>query len=193
MSKPMSEKPTERIDVRGVFGIDLPWPVRGFSHADEHVPVNEESFRFVPSATRAVLAGFMALDERLEAEGVLDPAERLMVGLMTAQHVECAYCQAALTREAQEAGADADMVTAILDNALPDRLRARALVQATRRILETHGRLPRAEIAHFARFGLDEAALLEVIAVIGEFTIATHANNLVRTRIDPEYRSADHG
>lgn len=143
------------------------------------------------TGNRAVLAGFMALDERLEAEGVLDPAERLMVGLITAQHVECPYCQAALSREAREAGADADIVTAILNNALPGHLRARALVQATQRLLETHGRLPRAEIAYFSRFGLDEEALLEVIAVIGEFTIATHANNLVRTRIDPEYRDAD--
>jgi len=145
------------------------------------------------TGNRAVLAGFMALDARLEAEGVLEPAERLMVGLITAQHMDCAYCRAALSREAQQAGADADIVTAILNNALPDRLRARALVQATQRILEAHGRLPRAEIAYFARFGLDEEALLEVIAVIGEFTIATHANNLVRTRIDPEYRGADHG
>jgi len=145
------------------------------------------------TGNRAVLAGFMALDERLEAEGVLAPEERLMVGLVTAQHVDCAYCRAALSQEAREAGAGTDIVAAILRNTLPDHLRARALVQATQRILETHGRVPRAEIAHFARFGLDEAALLEVIAVIGEFTIATHANNLVRTRIDPEYRSADHG
>ncbi|MDZ7709336.1 MAG: carboxymuconolactone decarboxylase family protein [Roseovarius sp.] len=145
------------------------------------------------TGNRAVLAGFMALDERLDAEGVLDPAERLMVGLITAQHVDCSYCQAALSREAREAGAEPEIVTAILRNALPNPLRARALVQATQRILETHGRLPRAEIAHFAGFGLDEEALLEVIAVIGEFTIATHANNLVRTRIDPEYRDAGQG
>ncbi len=142
------------------------------------------------NGNRAVLAGFMALDKRLEAEGVLAPAERLMVGLIAAQQLDCTYCQAALSKDAQEAGADADSVTAILHNRLPDHLRSRALVQATQRILETHGRLPNAEIAHFARFGLDEEALLEVIAVIGEFTIATHANNLVRTRIDPEYRGA---
>ena len=114
------------------------------------------------TGNRAVLAGFMALDSQLENDGVLTPAERLIVGLITATHVD-----------------------------VPDHLRYRALFQATQRLLVTHGRLPRAEIAHFARFGLDEAALLEVIAVIGEFTIATHANNLVRTRIDPEYRDAD--
>lgn len=41
------------------------------------------------TGNRAVLAGFMALDARLEAEGVLEPSERMMVGLITAQHVDC--------------------------------------------------------------------------------------------------------
>jgi alkylhydroperoxidase family enzyme len=143
------------------------------------------------SGNRAVLAGFLALDDRLEDEGVLEPNERLIVGLITAQHLDCGYCQAALSEEAKDAGTDADIITAILSHTAPSQPRARTLVDATQRILETHGRLPRAEIAHFSRNGLDEAALLEVIAVIGEFTIATQANHLMRTRIDPEYRGAD--
>jgi AhpD family alkylhydroperoxidase len=143
------------------------------------------------TGNRAVLAGFMALDGCLETEGALTPAERLLVGLITAQHFECAYCQSALSKEAKEAGADAAAVAAVLQNAVPHQMRARNLVLATQRILEMHGRLPKAEIAYFSRFDLDEEALLEVIGVVGEFTIATHANNLVRTRIDPEYRAAD--
>jgi alkylhydroperoxidase family enzyme len=143
------------------------------------------------TGNRAVLAGFMALDSHLESDGVLSLADRLIVGLVTAKHVDCAYCRAALSKEAKEAGAQADTLAAILGNTLPDRARCRALVQATQRLLDAHGRLPRAELSYFDRFGLDEAALLEVIAVIGEFTIATHANNLLRTRIDPDYRDAD--
>jgi uncharacterized peroxidase-related enzyme len=145
------------------------------------------------TGNRAVLAGFMALDDHLEADGVLTPVERLLVGLITAQHVNCGYCQAALSKEAQEAGAEADIVAAILSNTLPEHRRARALVQVSQRILETHGRLPHAERAHFKRLGLDDEALLEVIAVIGAFTIATHASNLVRTRIDPDYRNGPQG
>ncbi len=143
------------------------------------------------TGNHAVLAGFMALDEQLETEGRLAPAERLLVGLLTAQHLHCDYCQAALSKEAHAAGAGEDIVEAVLRNKLPQHLRMRCLIQATRRILETHGALPRAELAHFARNGLDERDLLEVIGVIGQFTIATHANNLVRTRIDPAYRCPD--
>lgn len=136
----------------------------------------------------AVLSGFVALDLKLEAHGRLTPAERLLVGLVTAREVDCAYCRAALSAEARAAGAAERIIEAILASDLPEDRRARALVEATTRILELHGRLPRAEIAHFSRHGLTEADLLEVISVVGLFTIATYANNLMRTRIDPEYR-----
>lgn len=139
----------------------------------------------------AVLAGWVALDEAIEADGVLSPVERMTVGILTAQHFDCAYCHSALVKEAQDAGACPDGIRAVNERRLPDDRRARMLMLATQRILETSGRLPRAEILHFARQGLDEAALLEIIAVVGEFTIATHANNLLRTRIDPEYRGAN--
>lgn len=137
----------------------------------------------------AVLSAFLALDSELEAHGRLTPAERLLVGLITAEHVECGYCQAALSKEAVEAGTPEPIVEALLDRGLPNDDRARTLAQAARRILELHGRLPSSEIAHFERRGLDEASLLEIIAVVGEFTIATYANHLKRTRLDPEYRS----
>lgn len=141
----------------------------------------------------AVVAGFIALDLELEAHGRLSPHERLLVGLLTAREVDCDYCRAALSKDARDAGAPAPTVAAILRDELPEDARARTLVQATRRVLELRGRLPKAEIAHFARQGLSQADLLEVISVVGLFTIATYANNLKRTRIDPEYRAAGTG
>lgn len=142
-------------------------------------------------ANPAVLSAFEALDGHLTENGRLTEAERMLVGLMTALESDCAYCRAALSKEARDAGAHDLSVRAVLSGALPDNPRERLLVQAARRIIELRGRLPRAEIAHFARQGLDEPSLLEVIAVVGEFVIATYANNLMRTRIDPEYRGAD--
>ena len=139
----------------------------------------------------AVLSGFEALDGQLTRNGTLTEAERMLVGLTTALESDCAYCRAALAKEARDAGASDPAVRAVLAGSLPADPRERLLVQAARRILELRGRLPRSEIAHFARQGLDGASLLEMIAVVGEFVIATYANNLMRTRIDPEYRGAD--
>lgn len=139
-------------------------------------------------ANPAVLSGFVALDLKLEAHGRLTPAERLLVGLITAREADCGYCRAALSKEARAAGAAEEIVDAIMGDALPDDGRGRHLALATTRVLALKGRLPRAEIAYFERRGLSETDLLEVISVVGLFTIATYSNNLMRTRIDPEYR-----
>ncbi len=158
---------------------------------DERNPEGVPNLFRTLKANPAVLSGFEALDGHLTENGRLTEAERMLVGLMTALESDCAYCRAALSKEARDAGAHDPSVRAVLSCELPENPRERLLVQAARRIIELRGRLPRSEIAHFARQGLDEPSLLEVIAVVGEFVIATYANNLMRTRIDPEYRGAD--
>ena len=134
-----------------------------------------------------VLAGFVHLDDKL-MNGTLDEGERLIVGLLTALENDCSYCRAALSKEAVEAGAPQEAVEAALTRARLDDDRMDALITATRRVLETRGRLPRAEIDWFARRGFGHAALVEIIGTVSEFTMATYANNLMRTRIDPEFR-----
>jgi len=139
----------------------------------------------------AALSGFIALDAKLGAHGCLSPKERILVGLITAREAGCSYCKAALSTEARAAGAPDETINAIIENDLPDDSRSQVLAQATARLLELSGRLPKAEIAYFRQRGLSESDLLEVISVVGLFTIATYANNLMRTRIDPEYREAE--
>ena len=134
-----------------------------------------------------VLAGFVHLDDKL-MKGTLDEGERLIVGLLTALENGCGYCRAALSKEAVEAGAAQEAVEAALTRARLDDERMDALITATRRVLETRGRLPKAEIDWFARRGFGRDTLVEIIGTVSEFTMATYANNLMRTRIDPEYR-----
>ena len=134
-----------------------------------------------------VLAGFVRLDDKL-MQGTLEEGERLIVGLLTALENGCDYCRAALSKEAVEAGAAREAVEAALTRARLDDERMDTLITATRRVLETRGRLPRAEIDWFSRRGFGHGTLVEIIGTVSEFTMATYANNLMRTRIDPEYR-----
>ena len=138
-----------------------------------------------------VLSGFVALDEKLMG-GVLTEGERMIVALLTAMEADCPYCVAAMTKEAVEVGAAQEAVEAALNRACAKDRRLDTLLTATRRIMETNGRLPRAEIAWFESRGFERDSLLEIIAVIAEFTMATYANNLLRTRIDPEFRGYGH-
>ena len=47
------------LNSRDTFGFDCPWPVRRFRDSSDHVPVNDEGYRFVPAVTLPILAGFM--------------------------------------------------------------------------------------------------------------------------------------
>ncbi len=57
-SKIMDSNPTEDISVREVFGIDSDMIVKGFSERANRVPVVDETYKFDPDTTLAILAGF---------------------------------------------------------------------------------------------------------------------------------------
>ncbi len=60
MSTTMSttDKPTEDIDVRGIFGVDTDMPVKGFAERCDRVPEIDSTYKFDPDTTLAILAGF---------------------------------------------------------------------------------------------------------------------------------------
>jgi len=57
-SKIMDSNPTEDISVREVFGIDSEMIVKGFSERANRVPEVDETYKFDPDTTLAILAGF---------------------------------------------------------------------------------------------------------------------------------------
>jgi cobaltochelatase CobS len=52
------EKPTEELSVRETFGIDTDMHVRGFASPGDRVPVVDQTYKFDPDTTLAILAGF---------------------------------------------------------------------------------------------------------------------------------------
>ena len=60
--------PTEDIRVREVFGIDTDMPVKGFAERGERVPDIDETYKFDPETTLAILASF-AHNRRLMIQG----------------------------------------------------------------------------------------------------------------------------
>ncbi|MBC6407258.1 MAG: cobaltochelatase subunit CobS [Rhodobacteraceae bacterium] len=51
-------QPTEHIPVRDEFGIDSDMVVRGFAHRRDRVPEIDQTYKFDPDTTLAILAGF---------------------------------------------------------------------------------------------------------------------------------------
>ncbi len=60
--------PDITIDARKVFGVDADFPVPAFSQRTEHVPDIDETYRFDPDTTLAILAGF-AFNRRVVVQG----------------------------------------------------------------------------------------------------------------------------
>ena len=54
----VARQPDIKISVRQTFGIDSDMQVPAFSEAAEHVPIVDESYRFDPETSLAILAGF---------------------------------------------------------------------------------------------------------------------------------------
>jgi cobaltochelatase CobS len=62
------QEPDITLSVRQVFGIDSDMEVPAFSQAEDHVPDRDETYRFDPDTTLAILAGF-AHNRRVMIQG----------------------------------------------------------------------------------------------------------------------------
>ncbi|MCG5495493.1 MULTISPECIES: carboxymuconolactone decarboxylase family protein [Ectothiorhodospira] len=134
------------------------------------------------------LEAFVQLEHLLERHGRLPPDEQALVVLEVAVYNACIYCQGVFSKEAARAGVDNQTIAEVVAGRLPGQLRYRYLLEATRRIMELRGCLGRAEVGLFEERGVSHEDLLEIITIISTFTLATYANNLLHTRVDPEYR-----
>ncbi len=136
----------------------------------------------------AALDAFVQVENILEHRGNLSPAEQALVALEVAVTNGCQYCQGVFAHEARNSSVAPHCVERMLKGALPLDARFRVLVEATRRVLETRGHLGRAEMLLFRDRGVSLEDLLEITTIISAYTLATYANNLANTRVDPEFR-----
>jgi AhpD family alkylhydroperoxidase len=138
--------------------------------------------------SQVALAAFVHFERILERHGQLSRDEQAVVALEVAMCHRCNYCRGVMAREARAAGVSDDSIQAVLHGFKPQHLRHRYLVDATRRLMSESGGIGQADVVLFEELGVPFDELLEIIAIIAAFTLATYANNLARTRIDPEHR-----
>ena len=69
MSDSLASPPRHMVSVRDTFGIDTDMQVPAFVEPNEHVPDTDPTYRFNPSVTLALLAGF-ARDRRVMVQGL---------------------------------------------------------------------------------------------------------------------------
>jgi AhpD family alkylhydroperoxidase len=121
--------------------------------------------------------------DRLIGEGKLTGVEQVAAKLVASQHYGCEYCLGACTAVGASRGLSAQQMMDIRRGGVEDGKLA-ALVQFTRRMLETKGFVEDGDIESFRAGGYTDEHMLEVAAIIGAITLGSYFNNMNHTDLD---------
>ncbi|GIW74708.1 MAG: alkyl hydroperoxide reductase AhpD [Phycisphaerales bacterium] len=130
----------------------------------------------------AALSAYLGMAKAL-GEGVLTPAEREVVALVTGQHTGCDYCLAAHTHLAKQAGLSESQTLQARRGEMDDP-RLDALARFTKAVLETNGSVDDAELDAFRKAGYTDQHVAEVVAAIGLNLYTNLFNHVNQTELD---------
>jgi uncharacterized peroxidase-related enzyme len=152
-----------------------------------------EAFGFVPNLVKeisehnpAAAKLYLATTDLLQ-QGRLTDTEREVVFLAVSRYNDCHYCTSVHGKMAVTSGLSHATVEAINTGGLPDDGRLRALVQATRLLLDKRGWLDDEDLESLEKNGVDRAELFEINAIIGVKTFSNYVNHVAQTEIDPQF------
>jgi uncharacterized peroxidase-related enzyme len=130
----------------------------------------------------------VALDAYVELSGVaangkLDAKRRELVALAVGDANECDYCLAAHGAIGRMVGLSEAQI-ALARGGAAENSKDAALVKLARRIVESRGHVPTAELDAFKSAGYDDAAVLEVLVNVVLNIYTNYTNHLARTVVD---------
>lgn len=118
-----------------------------------------------------------------QAKGTFSAKEREAVFLAVSQANGCAYCQAAHTTLGKMNGFTEEQ-TISLRKGESENPRLNAIVALTKDITENRGRASEAKVEEFFAQGFDNTALVDLITLIADKTLANYLHNLTQVEID---------
>lgn len=142
------------------------------------------NFLRVLAASPKALAGFLGLWSPLEESAALDRATRERVALAVAQANGCDYCLAAHTAIGRGAGLDAAEIAAARAGRSDADARADGAVRFAAALLADRGEVSDADVAAARRAGLDDAALVEVVALVALNVLTNTLGKAARVEVD---------
>jgi uncharacterized peroxidase-related enzyme len=132
--------------------------------------------------TPVALNGYMQLSAATAA-GTFNAKQREQIALVVSESNDCDYCIAAHGAIGKMVGlSDTQVMQA--RNGQADSSRDVAALTLARRIVETRGHVPTAELDAFKVAGLDDAAILEVLANVVLNIFTNYTNSIAGTEID---------
>lgn len=130
----------------------------------------------------AALQGYLSLNGAL-ATGVLPAQVRERLALMVAEANGCEYCLAAHSLLGKNAGLAVPEIQRARLGTAQDAF-AHAALTLGRAVVATQGKVTDADLAAARKAGLDEAAIVEVVAHVALNILTNYVNNLAQTTVD---------
>lgn len=131
-----------------------------------------------PAALEAYLGFSGAL-----SKGQLDAADRERIALAAAGANRCDYCASAHSALGARAGLDTNEIGAALRGQAIDP-RANALVQFSRKVVDTRGIVDASDLESLRVHGFDDGAIVEIVANIAANLFTNYFNHIAGTEID---------
>ena len=132
-----------------------------------------------PAAAKTYITTMNAIEH-----SVLSAPEREAVILAVSRYNDCHYCTRTHAFLGLNAGMSKEDVKAIHRGGLPEDDRLRALVHATRLVLDKQGWLDDEERASLNEKGIEEVELYEINALIGLKIFSNYVNHVAQTDVD---------
>lgn len=129
-----------------------------------------------------VLGAFLNFSGAL-AGGKLSAKERELIALAVGEANSCAYCLAAHTAIGKGVGLGAEDIAAARKGT-PADARGAAIVTLARAIVATKGHVADKDLANARTAGLDDAQIVEVLALSVVNIFTNYANHVFDTEID---------
>ncbi len=142
-----------------------------------------EIIKTVNKHNPAVAQIYIAAMELME-EGELDDDEREAVILAISRYNDCHYCTRTHAALGHAAGLSRDEIEMLNQGRLPERANIRAIVQATRLMLDKDGWLDEEDRERLRNDGIEEMHLYEINALISLKVMSNYINHVAQTKVD---------
>ena len=154
----------------------------------------KSKFGFIPNVLKemaknpAILKVYLEGNEALASSSLLTEPERQVVMLTVSRVNGCPYCQAVHKALSKKAGVAAEVIDAVVQDSLPAAPWERALVTATRLLMEKRGWLEASDMEDLGKQGLTRPLLYELTGIIAIKTISNYINHMAHTELDPQFK-----
>lgn len=156
---------------------------RSLEMAKDYYGLVPEIIKVVNKENPAVAQIYIAAMELME-DGELADDEREAVILAISRYNDCHYCARTHAALGYAAGLSRKDIELINQGRLPMGERLKAVVQATRLILDKSGWLEEEDLDQLAERGLTRMHLYEINALISLKTLSNYINHVAQTKID---------